>query len=79
MNPQHLKLVWTPYNLFLMKDIAKSFRTSLRLQPGQYYLLDYQNVYKLGPETSFHVKQIQPLPKFNEEMLNQNIRYLESA
>ena len=41
--------------------------------------MDYLSVYKLGPETSFYVKQIDPLPKFTDEMLNANIRFLETA
>lgn len=56
MNPAHLKFVWTPYNLFLVKDVAKSFRATLRLAVGQFYLMDFLSVYKLGPETSFYVK-----------------------
>ncbi|KAM3132454.1 hypothetical protein pb186bvf_015413 [Paramecium bursaria] len=60
VNSIHTKFVWTPYNLFLIQDLAKSFRTSIRIDK---YILDSQMVVRLNQDTMFKVKFIYPLPK----------------
>ncbi|CAD8165765.1 unnamed protein product [Paramecium octaurelia] len=66
VNPIHAKLIWTPNNLFLIKDNSKSFRTCQRIK--QSLILDAYMIIKLNQETIFQIKYIQPIPKFSSQI-----------
>ncbi|CAD8068917.1 unnamed protein product [Paramecium primaurelia] len=66
VNPIHLKIIWTPYNIFLIRDNSRSFRTSQRIH--QQLILDAFMIIRLNQNTYFKVKFIQPMPKITTQI-----------
>ncbi|CAD8091897.1 unnamed protein product [Paramecium sonneborni] len=61
VNPIHVKIIWTPYNVYLIKDHARSFRACQRIH--QQLILDALMIIKLNQDAYFKIKFIQPMPK----------------
>ncbi|CAD8166890.1 unnamed protein product [Paramecium octaurelia] len=66
VNPIHLKIIWTPYNVFLIRDTSRSFRTCQRIH--QQLILDALMVIRLNQNTYFKIKFIQPMPKITMQI-----------